>query len=534
MPRPTIAALEEQIARQQQGFREAIGVVTEAIAELELDLEDKGWQRLKSGDSDFTFSREALRTITRTSRLLFLKNPLIRRAVLTRTDYVFGQGMTIKARNPKVDEIVQAFLADDKNKHELTAMVAQQERDQDLQVEANIFFVFFTNTNGDTRIRTIVFDEIEQVIANPEDRREPWFYLRHVTTAIGKEEYTLYPDFQYRPQVRPATYKVGDLGMTTEIRVEWDHPVYHVRVNPSTDSAFGVSELYAAQDWATAYNEFLSNWATIVRSYARWAWKLTAKAAKIPAIKAQLESRIGSTTGQSVQPAPSAGSIFASETTDLQPLRTQGATTSMEDGRYLRLMVCSATGIFEHYLTGDPSTGNLATSKSMERPMELSFLNRQRFWQAVWEAILLFVIERKAEAGTAGITGGYVAPADDPWQEHRFVFDPDPDDELTEAQEPADVHVDIIFPSIVEHDMAVEVAALVQAATLGGWPMAGTLSPEYLTRQLLIALGEQSVEETMAELFPPETDGETTTEAKLSMAIDRLRAHLLREAKREG
>jgi hypothetical protein len=38
----------------------------------------------------------------------------------------------------------------------------------------------------------------------------------------------------------------------------------------------------------------------------------------------------------------------------------------------------------------------------------------------------------------------------------------------------------------------------------------------------------------MAELFPPETDGETTTEAKLSMAIDRLRAHLLREAKREG
>jgi hypothetical protein len=170
----------------------------------------------------------------------------------------------------------------------------------------------------------------------------------------------------------------------------------------------------------------------------------------------------------------------------------------------------------------------------MERPMELAFVNRQRFWQAVWEAILLFVIERKAEAGTAGITGGYVAPADDPWQEHRFVFDPDPDDELTEAQEPADVHVDIIFPSIVEHDMAAEVAALVQAATLGGWPMAGTLSPEYLTRQLLIALGEQSVEETMEELFPPETDGQVTTEAKLSMAIDRLRAHLLRESKREA
>jgi hypothetical protein len=533
MPRPTIAALEEQIARQQQGFREAIGVVTEAIAELELDLEDKGWQRLKSGDSDFTFSREALRTITRTSRLLFLKNPLIRRAVLTKTDYVFGQGMTIKARNPKVDEIVQAFLADDKNKHELTAMVAQQERDQDLQVEGNLFFVFFTNTNGDTRIRTIVFDEIEQVISNPEDRREPWFYLRHVTAAMGQEDYTLYPDYQYRPQARPATYKVGDLGMTTEIRVEWDHPVYHVRVNPSTDSAFGVSELYAAQDWATAYNEFLSNWATIVRSYARWAWKLTAKAAKIPAIKAQLESRIGSATGQSAQPAPSAGSIFASETTDLQPLRTSGATTSAEDGRRLLLMVCAATGISEHYL-GDPSTGNLATATSMERPMELSFVNRQRFWQAVWEAILLFVIERKAEAGTAGITGGYVAPADDPWQEHRFVFDPDLDDELTESGDPADVHVDIIFPSIVEHDMAAEVAALTQAATLGGWPMAGTLSPEYLTRQLLIALGEQSVEERMAELFPPETEGETTTEAKLSMAIDRLRAHLLREAKREG
>jgi len=65
------------------------------------------------------------------------------------------------------------------------------------------------------------------------------------------------------------------------------------------------------------------------------------------------------------------GTFVTTPGTRLEPIKTSGITTSMDDARRLMLMVCSATGINEPYLTGDPSTGNLATAKTMERPMEL-------------------------------------------------------------------------------------------------------------------------------------------------------------------
>ena len=518
MGRPTIAQLQEHIRRQEAVF-------VEKIAELELDLEDRAWQRLRSaGETDFEFSREALREIARQSRLMFLKNPLVRRAVLLRTDYTFGQGVSFRARNDKVQAIVETFLADGKNQEELTAPFAQQERDHELQRDGNLFFVFFESSAGDTRVRTIPFDEIEDVLTNPEDRREPRYYLRRIDGVTS--EWKLYPDFQYKPETREPSVYVADL--QKDVAVKWATPVYHVRVNAATSGIFGVSELYAIQDWAASYNEFLSNWATIVRSYARWAWKLTAKASKIPAIKAQLESRIGADTPQ---PAPATGSIFASETTDMQPLRTSGATTAAEDGRRLLLMVCAGTGFPESFF-GDVSVGSLATAKSLDRPTELQIMGRQRLWQGVWENLFGYVIERKIASGTAGLVGYYGAAADDPWGEVRFIVEPDQDADQEDPNAPADIHVDVAFPAIIERDVPAEVTALVSAATLNGLPMAGTLSPEYVTRRLLVALGETSIEETMAELFPEESEEETATEAALAVAIGRLNTFL--EANRAG
>ena len=58
--------------------------LTERIAELELALEDSGWLQL-GGESLDEFSRDGLTTITRLSRLFYLKNPLVRRGVDVQT-----------------------------------------------------------------------------------------------------------------------------------------------------------------------------------------------------------------------------------------------------------------------------------------------------------------------------------------------------------------------------------------------------------------------------------------------------------------
>lgn len=505
-PRTTIARLSEALNEQHAQFEERL---SELELELELAAEDAGWLRLL-GESEREFSREALRKIAHESRLYWMKNPLIRRSVLTVTDYCFGLGVTIRGDHPVVDEVVQKFLEDPKNKAEVTTVLKMQEKDRDIQIEGNLFFVFFANSKGDTRVRTIPFDEIEEIHTNPEDGKEPWFYQRR-KLAQGASE--LYPDWGYNPQSRLDQYK----GM----EVHWDRPLYHVKVNCLSDQRFGLSELYSAQAWARAYNQFLTDWATIVRALAKFAWQITAKGKRtLAAAKTKLDSRI---SAGGYEPAPSTASVFlAGPETALAPIKTAGTTTGAQDGRWLKLMVCAATGIFEHYY-GDPSTGNLATAKTMDRPMELQFKNRQRLWQEIWENVCSFVVEAKARVGEDDLSG---REEEDAWGDLIFVYDNDIENEDEELQGlPIDTHVTVQFPDLLEHDVKARVDAIVAATTLGGMPLAGTLDAKYATEQLLQALGETSVEEIMARLFPEDKEGKGTSpeEESLRGAIGKLR-----------
>jgi len=474
----------------------------ERIAELEYELEERGWERL-SGLGDAEFSRDALRRIAREARLFIMKNPLIRRAVELENAYVFGQGVTIEADLPLIDAVVQAFIADELNRDEISSPRAMAAQNTALKETGNLFLCFFTNDSGDTRVRTIPFDEIQDVISNPEDAREPWYYLRQRITRASNlldiptptNERVLHPDWQYTPAARPESYQ--------GVRIDWEHPVYHVSVNRLHGQRFGLSEIYAAQDWARAYNEFLANWATITRSLARFTWKVATKGgpAQRSLVKGQLDSGISSDSPYN--PAPSAASawIETEGATNLQPVKTAGATTSPQDGRRLLLMVCAAMGFPETFF-GDAEVGTLATAKSLDRPTELAMQGRQRLWAEILENVLAYAIERKARAGI--VTGLSGHEEEDAWDELKWFYGPDPEGE---PDEPINTHVSIDFPDIVERDVAAEVGAIVQAATLGGQgTFAGTLDPEYTTRRLLLALGEQSVEEVMEELFPEDEE----------------------------
>jgi len=496
----SVSELSERLQRTEQSLAITEANFQEKITELEYELEERGWDRLY-GSQDLEFSRDALRRIARESRLFYMKNPIVKRAVDLENAYVFGQGVTIQAEQETVDAIVQAFVGDELNRGELTTPRAMTSQNADLKIDGNLFLCFFRNGVGDLRVRAIPFDEIQDVISNPEDAKEPWYYLRRRiprSSLLGEiaaaEADKLYPDWQYTPRNRPPSYK----GMP----IDWDHPVYHVAVNRLSGQRFGLSEVYAAQDWARAYNEFLANWATITRSLARFAWKIVTKggADQRALVKGKLDSGIMA-GGDTYTPAPSAGSVHieTAGAADLQPIRTSGATTSPQDGRRLLLMVCAAMGFPETFF-GDAEVGTLATAKSLDRPTELAMLGRQRLWAEILENVCTYVIEQKARAGTVdGIGGEEIL---DDWDELKWVYSDDP-----ETGEPLDTHVSITFPGIVERDVTEAVDAIVKAATMGGLgTFAGTLDPEYTTRQLLVALGEHSVEEVMADLFPPEEE----------------------------
>jgi len=457
-----IEPLREQLANADAN----LGLLRESLAELELAREDAGWLRFML-QGDIEFSRQGLADIIHMSRLMFLKNPLINRGVNIQATYVWGQGVNIHAEDEQVNELVQAFMDDPANKAELTSHQAQTMKEVDLQVLGNLFFVFFLDpTSGATRVRTIPVDEIQEIICNPEDRREPWYYKRVWTeigvNGAGGQRTAYYPDWKL--DTATATPPAG-------VQIA-EQPVYHVRVGGLTDMRFGVPETYQAIDWARAYKSFLEDRATVARALSVFASKLSARGGSrgVAAAKSKLGTTYSSTGGE-INPAPVAGStIIMGEGNDWAPIGVRGATIDPEEGRRFLLMVCAALGLPETFF-GDVSTGNLATAKSLDRPTELKFRDRQELWADVLRNILEYVVSKATRRN--GVTTGETPK------------------------------ISVEFPNILEGDTGARITSIVTAATLAGKATAGTIDDRTLTRLLLQALGLDNAED-LTDLIAPE------------------------------
>ena len=498
--KPTLKE-EIQVLRQEiESSANNQELLEEALSVLETQLQDQGWIKLFGGGKEL--SKSALNTLYDLGRAYWLKNPLIRRAVEIQALYVFAQGMTIQADHEPVDVVIQRFLKDRKNYNSISSHQAWMQNERDLALSGNLFFALFTTPEtGRVIVRTIPFYEIAEIVCNPDDFKEPWFYRREfmITTfddttgnTSERTEIQYYPDWKYDPDEKPD--QIGSY------KVNWDSPVYHVKTNCLPDMKYGVSELYSAIDWSQAYKRFLENWGKLTEAYTRFAWGITTKGgqAKVSAAKARMETLFAKTDPNTdedlegtvrTKQLPVGGVFTSTEGVTLNAIRTQGATTSMEDARRLMLMVASASGIPEQILTGDPSTGNLATAKAMERPLELQFRNRQTFWVDTWWDLCQYVIDQAIEAGELpGIK------EEDPYTgeiTYYLLATPDADDE-TQKQITRDVT--ITFPPLLEHDVLQTVQAIISAATIDNKTLAGTMDRKTMAGLLLRALKVENAE----------------------------------------
>lgn len=476
-------------------------LLQERISELELALDDIGWEPTSGSKYPNQFSKAFIDKIAQMARIYWLKNPLIKRAVATQASYVFGQGIDVVADDEEVQDVIDAFMNDSKNRAELTGEQAFLTKETELQVTANLFFVFFSNKiNGATRVRTIPLGEITKIVYNPEDGGEPWYYLRewNQPKEAGSDAYEVrkayYPDINYAP-------KSGLPDSFNDVPVMKDSPIYHVKTNCLTDMSFGVSEVYAAIDWAKAYKEFLEDWYSIVKSLSKFAWKATSKAGAkgMDAALNTLRGAVSGTPGTAVEadlPGQSAQVWMSTDNFDLTPMPKSGATVAVEDGRRALLMVCAATGIFEHYF-GDPSTGNLATATAMEQPMRLMFQERQQLWIDVMTTILNYVIDQSALSPSGAISGTLTyndygeAYVDTGSKERSF---------------------DVTFPPILQKDVNERVDAILKSVTLSGQKEAGTIDLKTATTMLLTALGEDT--DIVETLFPEDPKPWSEVEAE--------------------
>lgn len=511
----------------EQQLQEANTELSERLAALEFALESMDW-RLLTSQTEQEFSREGLRTITDLARVMYLKNPIIQRGVKVQRLYVWGQGVSITAKQEEIQAVIGDFDSDPKNQVELTSHQARMNKETEQATDGNTFFVFFPNAQtGRVRVRTIDFNEIFDILSDPEDAKSPRFYLRQwsVVTydsngAIATEmKRAYYPDWRYNPTSKPQSINSAP--------VMWQSPIYHVKTGGFSGWKFGVSEIYAAIDWARAYKEFLEDWASIVRAYRKFAFQLTTTGGKagIAAAKTKLSTTLGNAGSTETNPSPVVGSTFlAGENVNLSPIRTSGATVAAEDGRRILLMVAAASGLPETFY-GDASVGSLATAQSLDRPTELMMKDRQSLWMDVLGAIYQYVVLWAVKAPKGALKGL-----------GRIERIPEGDEVAERVVWNADInpHIDIEFPPILSGDTLQRVQAIISAATLDGKTTSSIDLPT-VTRMLLIALGEDDVDEIINRLYPdgqvpeqPVDGNRPQSEALMVEAVRELRDSLVK------
>lgn len=470
----------------------------ERLLELELALEQKDWVRM-GYDHDTEFSRDGVRKITELARLNYIKNPLIKRGVNIQTFYVFGRGVNISAKDETINEAIQAFIDDENNQNELTSPQARKERDKELRIDGNLFFALFVHpSTGNVRIGTIPFDEITEVLRNPDNRKQTFYYRREWNASTFNEvsgQYEVsrkilyYRDFRYAPTNRT---KIGDHD------IDQTCVIYHVKVGGFQDWAFGISEVYAAIDWARAYKSFLEDFAKIIKSLARFAWrkKVGGGAPAVAAARRKLNSTFAQNTGiVDTNPSPNAGAVMIESGEDeLSPLKTANATTSAEQGKELRMMSGIAMGLPDHIASGDTAQGTLATAKSLDRPTEFQFTDRQELWVGIYQTILTFVIYNAVVAPN-GPLRGYGDIEINEYGESIVTF---PDEVIRT--------IDVDFPSIIEHDIEQLIRAIISAATFDGKTPSVIPDVKLLAKMVLSALGVDDVDEIVNELYPAESE----------------------------
>jgi hypothetical protein len=490
--------LEEASAVAEARAREAAThhhneVLTESMVDLERMLEDRGWKRLTAaGENQFT--RQGLREASEVARVMAVANPLIKRGLGIRQAYVWGQGVQIQARaNGKNDQnkaeqdvnaVVQAFLDDPGNRAALTGDQAQEENERALGTDGNVFIACFTNpVTGYVQARTVPFDEITDIILNPDDRDDPWYYERtwveqrvDIKTArlVTTQRKAYYPALTYRPAQRVRSIDGHE--------VVWDAPIHHVSANRLDGWKFGIGDAYAALPFARLYRDFLTDWATLVKALSQFAWKATSgnksqsqRLRQALARRPQGDQIPGNDGG--------VGSTFVGPAdVNLEAIPKTGATIDSESGRPLAAMAAAALGVPVTTLLADPGqTGARAVAETLNLPTRLEMTQRRSLWENTLRAIVAYVITQAVKAKAGPLQG-------------TITRDPFTGREVLALAGDTDTTIEFDWPPLDEIPVATIVEAIAKADSTK------TIPPVQIAKLLLKAFNVKDADEIIDDL----------------------------------
>ena len=356
-----------------------------------------------------------------------------------------------------------------------TGPEARARLERSLSTDGNVFIACYTNpTDGQVTNRSIPFEQITDIHANPDDRMQVWFYQRTYTRkpepfATLEESVTvLHPDLAYAPRIRPHTIQGH--------KVLWDQPVRHVKVNDLDGWAYGIGDTFAIAPYARGYRDFLNDWLKLMKSLSQFAWRGTAEGKRAQRARQALSRAQQGVPGND----GSVGAAYVSAPGEgLEAIPKTGATIDADSGRPILAMIAAGLDVPVTMLSTDPGiTGARSTAETLDKPMMLAMRARQDVWTDVYIDIAEYRIEQAIRAGK--LKGQVVRDA---WTQTDYA-------ELNGAQ-PV-LHCD--WPDLSTESVDEAVAAIKDADSTGKLP------PLIIVRLLLTALGVEDIDEILEDL----------------------------------
>ena len=349
-------------------------LVREATASVEADLalEDAGWTNLSGQTGDVISGQERI-TNLKLSRLYATKDPMGKQSIRLWTDYTFGTGMNWSVpdeKNKQAEKALELFWGSLANQNVLSARGQRKSSDK-LLIDGEVFFALFLGSKGEAKIRWIDPLEITEIITDSDDKEDVKFYKREWSDAQSSPHKTIYRSTT-NIKNEAAKNAQGDTVTKTD-----DALIYHLSYNTTTQR--GNPLLLPALVWMKYHTKFLSSRIAVMLALAKFAWhtKVTGGQATVDAIKAKTEGKTVSAGSQLLE-------NLGSDTT---PIKAEtGAQGAYQDGRMIKLMIEMTAGFSEQYYA-DISTGNLATAKTVELPIQKMIQSYQKVWEDTYKDI---------------------------------------------------------------------------------------------------------------------------------------------------
>lgn len=323
-----------------------------------LAAEDIGWQKLGVSNSDLTqISLTEAKEVSTKLHGYCESNPLLSRGREVRNSYLFSSTYQIGVAEAKTELTPQQknIINKEKNQEQVFSMAALERIEAERYAAGNVFVLY---DRGNKTFQQISFQQIGDIIYNPDDASEIWYVSRewtaNVITADGEQVPKTfkfyYPADTYNPD------RNGYASVIKNIPVDRGYRMIVDRVNLQAGGNLGIPDSFAATPWALAYSAYLSDGSKVLAALAEWAWLVKPK--KRPAAE-QAAATVRTERG-------TAGTLFTDADVSAMP---KANAVDLNTGRPLAAQVASALGISIVLLLADPGqSGAFGTAQTLSDP----------------------------------------------------------------------------------------------------------------------------------------------------------------------